>query len=298
MTPTAVRRVPVRVPLDLRSTLSVLGFGGHDATACWEPGDVFARSTWTPAGPATVRIWREGADLCGQGWGPGGPWLVERLEHLAGLTDALESWEPAGERVQRLAREWPGWRLPRLWPVTDLLMMQVLGQLVSGLEHLQAWRRLVAELGEAGPGGVRLPPSPMRLAASPSWALMRAGALPKQAHTMRAVGLVTRRLEEVAGMEADAADRRLQAVHGVGPWTSRSVLLRGQGHADLVPPGDYNLPHLVAFALAGEPRADDARMLELLAPNAGNRGRVVLLLERSGVKAPRFGPRMATRRLL
>jgi hypothetical protein len=47
--------------------------------------------------------------------------------------------------------------------------------------------------------------------------------------------------------------------------------------------------------LAGEPRGTDDRMLELLAPYEGHRGRVQLLLEASGVTAPRYGPRMEVR---
>jgi hypothetical protein len=51
----------------------------------------------------------------------------------------------------------------------------------------------------------------------------------------------------------------------------------------------------VAWALAGEPRGDDARMLELLAPFRGHRGRVCTLLEAAGITAPRFGPRRPVR---
>ena len=54
--------------------------------------------------------------------------------------------------------------------------------------------------------------------------------------------------------------------------------------------GDFHLPNLVAWALAGEPRADDARMLELLEPYRGQRARVIRLLELSGIRAPRYGP--------
>jgi hypothetical protein len=61
--------------------------------------------------------------------------------------------------------------------------------------------------------------------------------------------------------------------------------------------GDFHLPNLVAWALAGEPRADDVRMLELLEPYRGQRGRVQRLLEASGMQAPRYGPRMAPRRI-
>jgi 3-methyladenine DNA glycosylase/8-oxoguanine DNA glycosylase len=71
--------------------------------------------------------------------------------------------------------------------------------------------------------------------------------------------------------------------------------LRALGDTDAVSVGDFHLPHLVAWTLAGEPRGDDARMLELLEPYRGQRGRVVRLLEASGLAAPRFGPRMAPR---
>jgi 3-methyladenine DNA glycosylase/8-oxoguanine DNA glycosylase len=98
-------------------------------------------------------------------------------------------------------------------------------------------------------------------------------------------------------MDFEAAERRLLAFPGVGIWTARSAMLRGMGFADAVPLGDYHLPHMVAFHLAGEPRADDARMLELLEPYRGQRARVQRLLEASGIRPPRYGPRMAPRRI-
>jgi hypothetical protein len=51
----------------------------------------------------------------------------------------------------------------------------------------------------------------------------------------------------------------------------------------------------VAWALAGEPRADDRRMLELLEPFRGHRGRVCHLLMTAGIGAPRYGPRAPIR---
>jgi hypothetical protein len=61
--------------------------------------------------------------------------------------------------------------------------------------------------------------------------------------------------------------------------------------------GHNHNPNKVAWALAGEPRADDARMLELLEPYRGQRGRVQRLLEVGLVSAPRNGPRVAPRRI-
>ena len=61
--------------------------------------------------------------------------------------------------------------------------------------------------------------------------------------------------------------------------------------------GDYHLPNNVAFNLAGEERADDARMLELLEPYAGQRGRVVRWITSGTRKAPRRGPRLPIRDL-
>ena len=67
------------------------------------------------------------------------------------------------------------------------------------------------------------------------------------------------------------------------------------GDPDAVSVGDYHLPGLVVRVLANEPGGDDARMLELLEPYRGQRGRVIRLLESSGLQAVRRGPRMPPR---
>ena len=67
---------------------------------------------------------------------------------------------------------------------------------------------------------------------------------------------------------------------------------------DAVVVGDYHLPHVVAYSLAGEPRATDERMLELLAPYAGQRARVQRLLVRGGARPPRRGARLPLRSIV
>src|SRR5690606_41469939 len=92
---------------------------------------------------------------------------------------------------------------------------------------------------------------------------------------------------------AGAARARLRVVPGVGVWTAAEVAQRALGDADAVSVGDFHLAKAVGWALVGE-RVDDERMLELLAPYAPHRYRVVRLLEVSGrAPAPRHGPRLS-----
>jgi len=113
------------------------------------------------------------------------------------------------------------------------------------------------------------------------------------AETIRVACSYAHRLEETAVLPLADAYRRITALPGVGPWTAAEVALVALGDADAVSVGDYHLPDIVAWALAGEARADDARMLELLEPYRGHRGRVIRLISCGAPRPPRFGPRMS-----
>jgi 3-methyladenine DNA glycosylase/8-oxoguanine DNA glycosylase len=54
------------------------------------------------------------------------------------------------------------------------------------------------------------------------------------------------------------------------------------GDPDAVPVGDLHLPREIGRALAGESRADDRRMLELLEPFRGHRFRLIRWLLAAG----------------
>jgi 3-methyladenine DNA glycosylase/8-oxoguanine DNA glycosylase len=84
-------------------------------------------------------------------------------------------------------------------------------------------------------------------------------------------------------------------LRGLGPWSVAEVARTALGDADAVSVGDFHVPNVVAWALTGEPRGTDERMLELLEPYRPHRGRVQRLLEASGIRAPSFGPRMEVR---
>ncbi len=102
-------------------------------------------------------------------------------------------------------------------------------------------------------------------------------------------------MEGLADLPPAEAAAALQAVPGIGPWTAAEVAVRAFGDADAVSVGDFHLPTMVAYALAGEPRGDDARMLELLEPYRGRRAVVMRLLELYGPRPARRGQRMPTR---
>jgi 3-methyladenine DNA glycosylase/8-oxoguanine DNA glycosylase len=155
----------------------------------------------------------------------------------------------------------------------------------------------VRRLGQPAPGpaGLVLPPTAAVLAATPTWTFHRAGVERKRADTITAAMRRAVRLEEATTMSPADASRRLQAFPGIGPWTAAEVALVALGDPDAVSVGDYHLPNQTAWALAGEARGTDARMLELLSPWAGHRARVLRLLVAGGVGAPRYGPRSAAR---
>jgi 3-methyladenine DNA glycosylase/8-oxoguanine DNA glycosylase len=190
-----------------------------------------------------------------------------------------------------------GLRIGRTGAILEALVPAILEQKVTGGEASRAYRGLIRLYGEPAPGPLRLRlhPAPETLAALPYHAFHPLGVEQRRADVIRRAARVAARLEEAADMKPDAADARLRSVIGVGAWTAAEVRARALGDPDAVSVGDFHTKHLVAWTLAGEPRGTDARMLELLEPYSGQRGRVIRLLEASGLAAPRFGPRLAPR---
>jgi 3-methyladenine DNA glycosylase/8-oxoguanine DNA glycosylase len=152
-------------------------------------------------------------------------------------------------------------------------------------------------VSEPAPGeaGLLLPPDPSLLAELPYFRFHPWGVERRRAEVVRAVCARAASLEALAEVPFDEARRRLEAMPGIGPWTAAEVMRLSFGDPDAVSVGDYHLPDIVAWALAGEPRADDERMLELLEPYRGQRARVQVLLERSHISPPAFGPRLEAR---
>ena len=299
-----VRERPWDAPLDLIRTFTPLVRGPGDRTIRVSSTRVWW-TTRTPDGPATLEIHREPGGLRCTGWGPGAASVLLRVDTLLGLDDpdrdvgALST--VADARIARLARRFAGTRLTRTQAVVDALVPAILEQKVTGTEAHRVWNGLVRAHGEPAPGppgtegGLRVAPAPSVLARLPDHAYHRIGLEARRAVLIRRVARDASRLEATSDLPGDEAAAVLRAVPGIGPWTVAEVAVRAWGDVDAVSVGDFHLPNLVAFALAGEPRGDDARMLGLLAPYAGRRALVIRALELSGVRPPRYGPRLAPR---
>ncbi|WP_412775272.1 DNA-3-methyladenine glycosylase family protein [Streptomyces violaceus] len=283
-------------PLDLGLVLGPLRRGPGDPTFRATPDGSVWRTALTPAGPGTLRVRASGGGVRGEAWGPGAEWLLERLPELLGAADDPSAFVPRHRLVALTRHRRPGLRLTRSGLVLESLIPSILEQKVTTDEAYRAWRLLVRRFGEPAPGPVPGPmhvmPGPRTWALIPSWEWHRAGVDDKRASTILRAVRVAGRLEEAAGMEPGAARARLEVVPGVGPWTSAETVQRSHGAADEVTTGDLHLPRIVGWALAGDRDADDAVMLELLEPYAGQRHRAARLILLSGRVPGRRAPKM------
>jgi 3-methyladenine DNA glycosylase/8-oxoguanine DNA glycosylase len=317
--------------LDLPRTLGVHARGRGDPAYRVTPDGYIWRTALTPEGPGTLRVAPArpagggsalagsaragsagaGSARAGSGaqpgpvtviraaaWGPGAGWLLRELPAMLGADDDRAGFDPAHPVLRDLSARHPGVRIGRSGRVLEALVPAVLEQKVVGAEARRAWRYLLLKFGDPAPGpapaGMRVSPPPRIWRRIPSWEWHRAGVEGVRARTIIGAAEVAARLEEIVTMPAADADRRLRSLPGIGVWTSAEIRQRACGDADAVSVGDYHLPSLVGWALAGR-RVDDAGMLELLAPYAGHRHRAARLVELGGLGPPRRGPRMSIR---
>jgi 3-methyladenine DNA glycosylase/8-oxoguanine DNA glycosylase len=321
--------------VDIRLTLSVHGRGRSDPTFRIDETGAVWRTSLTPDGPATIRVTGRvtsvppaeisdpsadisdppaaaaapsasvpgaaaGTRVVAHAWGPGGGWLLDQLPAALGLHDDDSGFDPRAHPVLSVvAQRHPGLRLGRTGRLMEALVPAILEQKVVGAEAHRAWRTLLARFGTPSPGpapaGMRVFPDAETWRRVPSWEWHRAGVEGVRAQTIFQAASVADSLERLLTHSNAEADRKLRTIPGIGLWTSAETLQRAAGDPDAVSVGDYHLPKVVGWVLAGRRTTDDAAMLELLAPYAGHRHRVTRLVELSGMGPPRRGPRIAVR---
>jgi endonuclease III len=296
--PAAERRWQAGRPVDVGATLGTLRRGQGDPSHDFDASGRFWWACATPDGEGTLALRAVHDDVTAQAWGPGASWLLERVPELLGAGDG-DHWSGLDlrsvPRLREVLRRRPGLRLPCTGLVLDSLVPAVLEQRVTGMEARRAWRGLLRRFGTPAPGprpDLRVPPGAAALLAVPTWGWHRLGVDISRQRAIRAAATVAHRLEECVPLDLAAALARLRAVPGIGVWTAAETAQRALGHPDAVSVGDYHIHNVVVHYLTGRARGSDEEMLELLAPWAGHRQRVVRLIELTGVGAPRYGPRM------
>ncbi len=283
----------VDAPLDLQLTLAPLLRGSGDPTMRFDVGGAWL-ALRTARGGATLHLSQRPDRILAEAWGPGASTALAGVPDLVGLNDDPSRLVPRGPLVAGLVRRFAGLRLGRTLRPWDALLPAILEQKVTGREAWRAYRSLVRTVSEPAPGpaGLFLPPAAEAVAELPYFALHPLGVERRRAEVVRRAASL---LAVHPDLTVDEQRRRLAAIPGIGPWTTAEVSRNAWGDPDAVSVGDYHLPSLVAWLFAGERRADDARMLELLEPYRGQRGRIQRLVEVSGRFPPRRGPRMPPR---
>ncbi|WNV76993.1 DNA-3-methyladenine glycosylase [Geodermatophilus sp. DSM 44513] len=265
-----------------------------DPTVRLAPG-AFTRATLTPDGPGVLRATWD-ADHTGvavRTTGDGAGWLLERAPRLLGLEDDPAGFAPASGPLRELWRRHPGARVGATGTVWHDLAWTVVQQRVTRQDAAAQWARLVTAFGDPAPGApeLRLPPAPETLARLSYVDLHRVGLERRRAEHLVGAARVAARLAALADASPDTALPALSSLRGVGPWTAGCLRAWTWGDPDTVIPGDDGIPSMVAWVLAGEARADDARMLALLEPHRPHRYRVLTLVVAGGQRPPRRAPR-------
>ncbi len=227
-------------------------------------------------------------------WGPGAEAALAAAPGLVGTHDDPSDFRPTHPVVAEGWRRHPGLRLGRTGAVMDALVPAIVFQRVPAADAARTWRRLTRRFAQRAPGpaDLVLSPDPARLAALTYPDLHRFGLERRRAMTLLVACRAASRLEQLARRTTDQLLAGLAQLPGVGRWTALTVARVVHGGADTVVVGDYNLPALVAWNLAGERTADDARMLELLEGDRPHRARVLQVIAAAGSRPPRHGPRL------
>jgi 3-methyladenine DNA glycosylase/8-oxoguanine DNA glycosylase len=284
--------------VDVRLTLGVQGRGRGDPTFQRDEAGTIWRTSLTPDGPGTIRVWparpdgaadpaqaqaQEQARVRAQAWGPGACWLLDALPAALGLYDDVSGFAAAAHPIiSDAARRNPGLRLSRSGRLMEALVPAILEQKVVILEAHRAWKILLHRFGTVPPGpaprGMRVFPAPPVWRRIPSWEWHRAGVEGVRAETIIRAATVADSLERLLTLSHEEADRKLRTIPGIGVWTSAEARQRAAGDPDAVSVGDYHLKNVVGWALAGRRRSTDEEMLALLEPFTGHRHRATRLI--------------------
>jgi 3-methyladenine DNA glycosylase/8-oxoguanine DNA glycosylase len=261
------------------------------------------RGIRTPEGPARLEVTPRPAlgQVEARAWGPGAAWVLDALPGMLGALDDPTGFDPRHPVLVAAHRRHPHLRAGRTGLVFEALVPAILEQKVTGQEAFAGFRELVRRHGEAAPAGegppLLLQPAAEVIAAIPTWEWLHLHVDPARSRPLVLAARRAAAIDRIAADGPEVADRKLQALPGIGVWTSAEVRARALGDADAVSFGDYHVAKDVGWALTGAP-VDDAGLAVLLEPWRPHRWRVQALISLAGLGRPRRGPRMSPRQHL
>ncbi len=274
--------------------------GRGDPTFRTTEGGAIWRTATTPDGPATTVVHRRAdGTVVMRAWGPGAAWSLDGLPALLG-----RGRPPGGVRRPPPARR----RRP---PTHGRACASAPPAGCGTSSSRRCWSRRSPARRRGGRGGSSCaatatpPPDPRPTACACRRRPRRSARCPTGSGTRRASTTpggarswpprsVAHRLERAVELGGGEGRALLRLVPGIGVWTAAEVAQRAWGDVDAVSFGDFHIPTVVGWALAGRP-LDDVGLAEVLAPYAPQRQRAVRYVESSGFRRPRFGPRFSPR---
>lgn len=269
----------IALPADYHAA-SVLAYHGRDPAgpAEWQQGLQLRKGLLLQGAAVEVQL-RFAPDsllvrVCGAAshdWPALLPVVAQAVQRMAGLGGPRDIWLQLATRLPDAARLLDN--KPALWlPLTaepfEALCWAIIGQQIN-LSFATALRRSLIQLAGVPIAGSTLlaHPGPAQVAALTAEQLTaQRFSRSKAAYLLGAAQAVldgSLPLDALPGLDAAAAESRLLALRGVGPWTARYVMLRGLGFADSAPIGDSGLATALQrfYALPARP---DARQTEQL----------------------------------
>ena len=199
----------------------------------------------------------------------------QRIPRLVGAGDPPFDLPVPDEVVRRALAAAPGLRIGRCDTLLHVLVPTILAQRVTAGEALTSWVAALPAPLPRRPGACRAPPaSRPRRSGRPALLVVPSARRGAQAgrddHPVR-----------TAGPRPGAPDQLWSRATPPIDWPPSLASGRGRSARSWVrcsaiptpsPVGDFHIPHSICWALAGEPRGSDERMLELLAPYTGPAG--------------------------
>lgn len=241
----------VELPRDFRADL-VLLYLGRDSDSLCERVD----GNRVETAALTIQLEKRRAVIDGD---------VEIARRLLGLHHDNLPFERAHPD---LVRGHEGARLPQTATVWESLMWAIVGQQVN-LPFAYRLRRVLVELcGRKARNGLRVHPTPEKVAELDYGDLTSRQFSRSKAQyvidTARLIASGELPLETFPSLDADEVERALTSVRGIGAWTANYVMMRGCAFPDCVPAGDSALSASLRAYFSLDHKVDAQRTRELM----------------------------------